>query len=405
MGCALAHPINHINMKTKVLFLWALLCTLCINNALGDDKNDSYKIGGLTDDSLWCKITVKTDCQVYVHNLGLIDAIYGDKKNDIQYGGDSFDTVYRDKGIPGVKILHENGCILLEITYDSLSKGTNEIKLCKAINKGDSLNPNYCPDKDGNEIKYDILISIEKENILDFSGSVSGLDCDTIEGGDDNRNGGEEEKASYPKWLLLLGALALLLLLLCYFLFKPNKRIKKLEADFLNLQDEVKSLKNNQQNTQYTRLKDRELPDTMTTEAIQTFVASQIQSLKDQLISTPNPPDPSQKPRPEPLVSPVLDTDKVKYHPDSNFFSIEEVDNPIFRIYSRGNDFFYTIVDDSATRQELVGIISTYAGCVTLQTTEGEASRIEPVSSGRLYKDGNRYLVDTNNKLIVRFAK
>ncbi len=396
MGCALAHPINHINMRTKVLFLWALLCTLCINNTLRAGNNDPYNIE--LKDSLWCKITVKKDCKVYVHNLGLIDAIYGDKKNDIQYGGDSFDTVYRDKGIPGVKILHENGCILLEITYDSLSNEINEIKLCKAINKGDNLNPNYCPDKDGNEIKYDILISIEKEIIPEYNGSDSETRKDNLFINDENEEGIIENN-TFPKWSIALGAL--LLLLLCYFLFKPNKKIKKLEADFLNLQDEVKSLKNIQKNTQYTRLEDRKLPDTMTKEEIQKFVVSQIQSLKEKPIAPPNPPGPGQGPE----VPPVLDTDKVKYHPDSNSFSIEEVDNPIFRIYSRGNDFFYTIVDDSATRQELVGIISTYAGCVTLQTTEGEASRIEPVSPGRLYKDGNRYSVDTNNKLIVRFAK
>jgi hypothetical protein len=143
----------------------------------------------------------------------------------------------------------------------------------------------------------------------------------------------------------------------------------------------------------------------MTREEIQAFVVSQIKYAQSQIPTVSPAYVQPKEPAKQQDVSSVLDTDKVKYHPDSNSFTIEDVDNPIFRIYSRGNDFFYTIVDDSATRQELVVIIPSYVGCITYQTTEGEASRVEPVSSGKLYKDGNSFIVDANNKLVVKFVK
>jgi hypothetical protein len=147
-------------------------------------------------------------------------------------------------------------------------------------------------------------------------------------------------------------------------------------------------------------------PDTMTRDEIQTFVVSQIRSLQPQIVTpVSNSGTPIQEPERKPVASSVLDTDQVKYHSDSNSFTIENVDNPVFRIYEKGNDFYYTIVDDIMTRKELVGIIPSYAGCITYQTIEGEASSIEPVNPGKLYKDGNRFVVDANNKLAIRFVK
>lgn len=404
MGCALAHPINHNNMRTKALFLWALFCTMCLNNAFGQKSID---------------IEVTKDTVIIVGDIDLIKdtKIYGDQPGNEQFGGTNPDY-FKDAQINRNPNSPENGVaisqnkdkrVVLDVKYAKLPAITY-IRLCPAIDKNTDPNkkPNYCPDTVNivtiSIKKYDLKNTLEaKVDLGSYNQSRTTTDVDS----DPEEDVDKEESTSYSKWHLLLGAL--LLLLLCYFLFKPNrKKIKKLEAECSKLQDEVNSLKkrmvqnNNLQNTRQEEIK---RPDTMTREEIQAFVVSQIKYAQSQIPTVSPAYVQPKEPAKQQDVSSVLDTDKVKYHPDSNSFTIEDVDNPIFRIYSRGNDFFYTIVDDSATRQELVGIIPSYAGCITYQTTEGEASRVEPVSSGKLYKDGNSFIVDANNKLVVKFVK
>ena len=94
----------------------------------------------------------------------------------------------------------------------------------------------------------------------------------------------------------------------------------------------------------------------------------------------------------------------VKYHQYDNSFSLEETDIKIFRIYVRNGEYYYTIVEDSAVREELIGMLQMFEGCITYQTTDGVAKRIEPVTDGKLRKDGKKFYVDTNNKLVVRFV-
>lgn len=409
MGCALAHPINHNNMRTKALFLWALFCTMCLNNAFGQKSID---------------IEVRKDTVIIVGDL-FSDTdgtkIYGDKVGEERFGGiqDKFFQpiqVEPNQGKNGVEVFrNDDKRVALNIVYETLKD--TEIEIVPAILVSDPAKakilgggPGYYPDKDAK-----IIIKIKKGDVdvnKLINTPVTGADnyqpaTTTDVDSDPEEDVDKEESTSYSKWHLLLGAL--LLLLLCYFLFKPNrKKIKKLEAECSKLQDEVNSLKkrmvqnNNLQNTRQEEIK---RPDTMTREEIQAFVVSQIKIAQSQMPTVSPVYEQPKEPAKQQDFSTVLDTDKVKYHSDSNSFTIENVENPIFRIYSSGNDFFYTIVDDSATRQELVGIIPSYAGCITYQTTEGEASRVEPVSPGKLYKDGNSFLVDTNNKLVVRFVK
>ena len=100
----------------------------------------------------------------------------------------------------------------------------------------------------------------------------------------------------------------------------------------------------------------------------------------------------------------MLDTDNVKYHQGDNSFSLEQTDIKIFRIYSKKGEYYYTIVDDSAVREELKGMLQAFEGCIIYQTTGGEAKRIEPVTDGKVIKDGNNFYVDVNNKLVVKFV-
>ena len=104
-----------------------------------------------------------------------------------------------------------------------------------------------------------------------------------------------------------------------------------------------------------------------------------------------------------PFPTPVMNTDDVKYNFDDNSFSLEKPETRIFRIFSDKGNYYYTIVEDLVIRKELAKVLKSYENCITSQPSNCPADRIEPVKSGKLIKDGNKFYVDVNNKLLVKF--
>ena len=104
-----------------------------------------------------------------------------------------------------------------------------------------------------------------------------------------------------------------------------------------------------------------------------------------------------------PFPTPVMNTDDVKYNFDDNSFSLEKPETRIFRIFSDKGNYYYTIVEDLVIRKELAKVLKSYKNCITSQPSNCPADRIEPVKSGKLIKDGNKFYVDVNNKLLVKF--
>ena len=123
---------------------------------------------------------------------------------------------------------------------------------------------------------------------------------------------------------------------------------------------------------------------------------------KDQEISSS---ERNQQPQPplSPLPTPVMDTDDVKYNNVDNSFSMGKPDSRIFRIYYKEGNYYYTIIEDLVIRKELAGMLNSFEKCITSQPSNCPADRVEPVKSGKLIKDGNKFYVDVNNKLLVKF--
>lgn len=123
---------------------------------------------------------------------------------------------------------------------------------------------------------------------------------------------------------------------------------------------------------------------------------------KDQEISSS---ERNQQPQPplSPLPTPVMDTDDVKYNNVDNSFSLGKPDSRIFRIYYKEGNYYYTIIEDLVIRKELAGMLNSFEKCITSQPSNCPADRVEPVKSGKLIKDGNKFYVDVNNKLLVKF--
>ena len=104
-----------------------------------------------------------------------------------------------------------------------------------------------------------------------------------------------------------------------------------------------------------------------------------------------------------PLPTPAMNTDDVKYDFVDNSFSLGKPETRIFRIYSDEGIYYYTIVEDLEIRKELAKVLKSFENCITSQPSNCPADRIEPVKSGKLIKDGNKFYVDVNNKLLVKF--
>lgn len=202
-------------------------------------------------------------------------------------------------------------------------------------------------------------------------------------------------------------------LIIGYFLYKQNRKdLKELSKECSDLRKTVDNWEKNN-NVQVvphqTTLQKNKGKYSMTDDDIKRFIVEQIKSLQPQYGVLTNQPVVATNPVPEFVTTldkkeeKTTNTDNVKYHQDDNFFSLEQTDIKIFRIYSHDEKYYYTIVDDSAVREELIGMLQMFEGCITYQTTASVAKRVEPVSDGQLRKDGNKFYVDTNNKLVVRF--
>ena len=137
---------------------------------------------------------------------------------------------------------------------------------------------------------------------------------------------------------------------------------------------------------------------------IQTIIAGKIDEyLRNNKIANPVPTGISggsnQQP---PVVQPELRTTKVEYRADNNCFVISEnTQNKIFEIYSINGEYYYTIVNDSSIRKEMLGFITAFSGYVETRQASPIPSTVEVIRDGRLIKNGDMYIVDTNYILQV----
>lgn len=99
------------------------------------------------------------------------------------------------------------------------------------------------------------------------------------------------------------------------------------------------------------------------------------------------------------------DTDDVIFDIEKSTFRLGQTDTKIFRIYSKGTEFYYTIPDNNNIRAEFVDMIPSFTNFVTIvDTNTSNANKVEPVKDGRLFKTGDEFMIDQNNKLELRFV-
>lgn len=132
---------------------------------------------------------------------------------------------------------------------------------------------------------------------------------------------------------------------------------------------------------------------------IQTVIAGKVDEyLRNNKITNPIPAGISSGSNQQPpVVQSELRTTKVEYRADNNCFVISEnSQNKIFEIYSINGEYYYTIVNDSSIRKEMLGFITAFSGYVETRQVSPIPSTVEVIRDGRLIKNGDMFIVDTN---------
>lgn len=418
------------NMKVKIVFIVALLCFINLGYVFCAPESDKYKV--VNKEANKIEIEVYGNCDIIVADIAPNGKkIYGDKVGTEAYGGTNGEyfqkaQVNPNSKIKGITITKDKGRVILRIEHSKLAD--TQIQIVSAKDSVIGGKTEYFPGS-----SFIVLLKkgdIEEKSNAAISGtSTSLLDDQTVHNTFEikdvkstletlvqdvdslKKNGGGSEKGMLD---ILLIIFALLVgLLIGYFLFRQNrKELKELAKDYALLKRTVANLEatnKKQAILQQAELQKDKGKSTMSDAEIKKFIVEQItimraqSALHNQTPLTSNPAH-SQASTPAPKEEKVLDTDNVKYHQGDNSFSLEQTDIKIFRIYSKKGEYYYTIVDDSAVREELKGMLQAFEGCIIYQTTGGEAKRIEPVTDGKVIKDGNNFYVDVNNKLVVKFV-
>lgn len=132
---------------------------------------------------------------------------------------------------------------------------------------------------------------------------------------------------------------------------------------------------------------------------IQTVIAGKVDEyVRNNKIANPIPTDINSGYNQQfPVVQPELRTTNVEYRADNNCFMVSE--NPeyrIFEVYSANGKYYYTIINDSAIRRNLLSIIAAFSKCIDHRLDSPIPTTVEVIKDGQLIKNGDVYIVDTN---------
>ncbi len=275
-------------------------------------------------------------------------------------------------------------------------------------------------------IKQDPIAAINdgaESKVKNIELSVSGEASEgtAIDGDSDGPNSKPtNEFQKLVKSILLI----LILLIICIFIVvfvrinKLNKRINALPKNPQQspLKSETINIEKIKQ-TVISKIQSKDLAQRISNEDIynvinrsdiqlyiQTVIAGKIDEyLRNNKIANPVPAGISSGSNQQPpVVQPELRTTKVEYRADNNCFVISENSpNKIFEIYSINGEYYYTIVNDSSIRKEMLGFITAFSGYVETRQASPIPSTVEVLKDGRLIKNGDMYVIDTNCKLQV----
>lgn len=344
-------------------------------------------------------IEVDNDTTINVREaLNLPDTtfLYGEKYGEKQYGGSNNNYFKRNQVTPnnynGIEVLRDSNYVIqVKIDTLNLEEGICTLKFKCAL---EDARHEWWPDSQNIKLLI-IKKKTDEAKIANIDSLLSPVDSAYVSKMIDKNNDSlfiDLYKFSFVLILVIIACVA--------YLFKRySKQIQKEKEEvFAEVQRllrdklEHKEDKKGGFDKQLTKYDIECLID----EAISRLVSEQypLHVSNDDVLTDVKPTDRTN-------ITSSIDTDNVIFDMDSNSFSIGETDIKIFRIYSKGDEYFYSIIDNQNIREEFLNMIGSYSSCVSVKNPGFQNPKgFESYVDGKLIKIGdNKYSVDPNNKL------
>ncbi len=392
----------------KMRILTYIVCLVCSIQMSATNQSGKSTINVDKDTTICLNKLSEKDSLKYIYGTP-----YQNGNKTCYYGGD--EDKYFNKNVvepnknSGIFIDRNiSDGIKLQVTYDSLND-TVSLIFPYAYYKNNQ--DGWCPDST-NKIKIELVKIFKKEDHEEGPDST----------GDEPTTPSQESQSEVLSLDELLSkpymAIFLILVIMLFFLLslkiKLNKILKnnKNEGKGGELDKKIEIISEQLQKLKMTQLTEEDvnkLINKTISESTTVLSKDDIIKLINDKVATPitnTPINTNEIHHGTPVKKKKgvsINTDNVVYNWDNNSFSVGETEMKIFRIFSRENDFFYTLIDNEGLRDELLGIISSYDNCVNvLANSNGKHLTVE--KEGKLIKDGNNFIVDSNNKLTLKLV-
>lgn len=363
------------------------------------------------------EIIVDKDMSIDIRDMFKLPAntfLYGEVYNKQPYGGEE-EVRFQNKQVKpnnsaGIKIERKDGKILADIDFDNIKDDTSHIVLnCAKFITGSG----WCADAD-NQLVIRVIkkqVAVTPDNPSEPVVTVNPIEIIQSEVIT------LQEECKYLNYFKIVTGINLLciILLLIYVLYKVNRKntqkIKPLTNDEIIHLIKKQILEHEKNQNKDDKANDSKKQKGLSRAEVESLIASKINSLThSNPIQHHVPQDITGKQKVDfhkkkEEATNSFETDDVIFDTENAIFRIGKTDIKIFRIYSKGADFFYTIPDNNNIRTEFVDMIPSFTSFVTMvDANASNAKKVEPVKDGRLIKAGDEFMVDQNSKLELRFV-
>ncbi len=324
----------------------------------------------------------------------------------------------------------ETDDIIININYDDLSSDTLALKFVKAypyetysLKEDKETWAGWCPSQDFCIVEvYRKLLdanSAEEEHSTPNASVVESTGSANPKGGDPKVY--QFVSGKFNDWKFVLGVILLTIVsILCVINFirinivtrrvnLMDETLRKFSSEInLNRIDVKKLIQQNISNIKSPNpaeeIKKDDVYNIINHPDVQLFIQNLVvKQFEDYMRSRTNI-SPALQDNNTPIVQnqPELKTTKIDYQADNNCFVLSDnSSNKIFELYSLKGEYYYTIVNDSSIRQEMLGFVTAFTGYVETRQDSPIPSRVEVIRDGHLIKNGDMFIIDRSCLLQV----
>lgn len=402
MGGNLTPPTHKSNTTMKkILFLYSLWL-LSFFTCIAQDEIPCYTI---KHDTIPIIVYFQPGCneKIYLADIAGIETIYGDK-----YISEKSYTYVKGQ-YPHLPVQWDMAAMNNE-DYNTAQKNKIYITLNDSLDEKEFFVYKKLNDRNKILFKFEKIQTQNQLQSVVYTDNVAITDTAGNNVETTTQQKTECEHNYYLYIYLWLGILSLLIIVIILSIWRNenkskddfNKHIKELNERIEHRKKEIERLSKSSNN-----LPPLANAKTLTEEEIRKIIQEEYHKLTKQPVKTaPQIVSPvsnnanigNQSPQKPPFETTDVDCDW-----DSNFFELKKNDNPIFRIYQKGDTYYYTILEHAQSAMvQMMNGTSNFIKIVS--QVSGPSSKIEVVKEGMVFRNGNKFTVDPNNMLQVKIV-